>query len=62
MRMKVVIELDVSKTLADTIERTGFTLSADGSKFKVQVPNAPAITQRKVKVAFERNDVEEIVK
>jgi hypothetical protein len=59
MKMKVLIELDVSRTLADTIERTGFTLSADGSKFKVQVPNAPAITQRKVKVSFDRVQPEE---
>lgn len=60
MKMKVIIELDVSKTLADTIERTGFTLSSDGSKFKVQVPNAPTITQRKVKVVFDRAELQEI--
>ena len=60
MKLRVVIDLDISSTLADTIQRTGFNLAADGSKFKVVVPNAPVITQRKVKVDFQR--LEESVK
>lgn len=52
MKMMVLIEVDVSKTLAETMQRTGFELSPDGTCLQVKVPNSPAIPQRKTKVAF----------
>jgi len=55
MKMFVLAEVDVSKTLAETMQRTGFSLVPDGGGFQVLVPNSPPITRRKVKVAFVRN-------
>jgi len=46
------IEADVSKTMADTIKRSGINLQTDGSGMKISVPNAPSVPKRKVKVAF----------
>jgi hypothetical protein len=53
MKLRVVIDLDVSNTIAETMKRTGFTVLPDGSAMKIQVPNAPTIPKRKVKIVFE---------
>lgn len=53
MKMRVIIEMDVSDTIAETIKRNGLKLEPDGSGMKVLVPNTVAITRRKVKVRFE---------
>ena len=55
MKLRVVIDLDVSNTIAETMQRTGFTVLPDGSAMKIQVPNAPTIPKRKVKIAFEKD-------
>lgn len=52
MKMLVLLEVEVSKTVAETMQRTGFELSPDGTCLQVKVPNCPAIPQRKTKVAF----------
>lgn len=52
MKMLVLLEVEVSKTVAETMQRTGFELSPDGTCLQVKVPNSPAIPQRKTKVAF----------
>lgn len=54
MKLRIIIDLDVSNTIAETMRRTGFTVLPDGSAMKVQVPNAPTIPKRKVKIAFEK--------
>ena len=54
MKMRVIIDLDVSNTIAETMRRTGFTVLPDGSAMKVQIPNAPTIPKRKVKITFEK--------
>lgn len=54
MKLRVVIDLDVSNTIAETMKRTGFTVMPDGSAMKIQVPNAPTIPKRKVKIVFEK--------
>lgn len=51
--MRVTIEVDVSKTVAETMQRNGFNLCKDGSAMQVKVGNAPAIPRRKTKVNFE---------
>lgn len=53
MRFRVCIEMDVSKTIAETIKRNGFKLEQDGTGMKVVVPNAAAVTKRKIKVHFD---------
>jgi hypothetical protein len=52
MKMIVVVEIDVSKTLGQTMQRSGFTLAPDGSGMQVVVANAPPVPQRKTKVTF----------
>ena len=53
MKLRVIIDLDVSNTIAETMRRTGFNVLPDGSAMKIQVPNAPTIPKRKVKITFE---------
>ncbi len=52
MKLRVVIEVDVADTIAETMRRTGFAVQPDGSAMKVQVPNTPTIPKRKTKVIF----------
>ena len=56
MKLRVVVDVDVSPTLAETIQRGGFTLCADGSGQQVKVGgNSPTIPKRKTKVLFVEN-------
>ena len=52
MKFHIIVEVDVSPTIAETIKRGGFTLCQDGSGQRVQVANSPAIPKRKTKVMF----------
>jgi hypothetical protein len=53
MKFRVVVDVDVSQTMADTIKRGGFTLCQDGSGQQVRVGgNNPAIPKRKTAVMF----------
>lgn len=52
MKMLVLLEIEVSKTVGETIQRTGFELVPDGTCLQVKVPNSPPITQRKTQVIF----------
>ena len=53
MKLKVVIEVEVSKSMAETMERSGFTVCPDGSAMQVKVGNSPAIPKRKTSILFE---------
>jgi hypothetical protein len=53
MKLMITIEADVSKTIAATIKRSGFTVDAAGC---IMVPNAPLITSRKVKITYGPDD------
>lgn len=55
MKMLVLLEVEVSKTMAETMQRTGFTLAPDGTNLQVKVANSPAVPQRKTKVVFVTN-------
>lgn len=55
MKVAIVVEVDVSPTIIETMKRTGFTVALDGTAMQVRVPNSPAIPQRKVKVTFVEN-------
>lgn len=55
MKMLVVLEVEVSKTLAETMQRAGFTLAPDGTNLQVKVANSPAVPRRKTKVTFVTN-------
>lgn len=55
MKMIVLLEVEVSKTMAETLQRAGFVVEPDGSHFQVKVPNAPAVSQRKTKLAYVPN-------
>ncbi len=52
MKMLVMLEMDVSKTIARTMQRSGFILAPDGSSMQIKVPNCPTIPQRKTHIAF----------
>jgi len=34
MKLRVIVDVDVSKTIAETIERNGFTVCRDGSSMQ----------------------------
>ena len=55
MKLRVIVDMDVSQTMAETIQRTGFTLCRDGSAMQVRVPNSPAIPKRKTKIECVEN-------
>lgn len=52
MLLRIEIEVDVSKTLAATMKRTGFQLHIEGGNPQIRIPNAPTIPKRKTKVQF----------
>lgn len=60
MKLRVVIEVDVSATIAATMQRNGFTACQDGSSMQIKVPNAPSIPQRKTKVLFIENPTDDL--
>jgi hypothetical protein len=51
-KLRIEIEVDVSKTLAETMKRTGFIVCNDGSAMQVKIPNSPAIPKRKTQIVF----------
>ena len=55
MKLRVIVDMDVSQTLAETIQRNGFSVCPDGSAMQVKVPNSPAIPKRKTKVQCVEN-------
>ena len=55
MKLRVIVDMDVSQTIADTIQRNGFSICPDGSAMQVKVPNSPAIPKRKIKVECVEN-------
>jgi hypothetical protein len=55
MKLRIVLDVDVSPTIAKTIQRTGFNLCPDGSSMQVQVPNSPAIPRRKTRIEYVEN-------
>jgi hypothetical protein len=60
MKLRVVIDVDVSHTLAETMQRNGFNACPDGSALKIEIPNSPIIPKRKTKVAFIENPIESL--
>ncbi len=55
MKLRVYIEVDVSKTIAETMQRNGFQVCLDGSALQIKIPNTPPIPQRKTNVVFIEN-------
>lgn len=56
MKLKIEIEIDTSKTLAETIKRSGFQLLIDGALKQIVVPNSPSIPNRKIKLKFDSQE------
>jgi hypothetical protein len=52
MKLKVTVEVEVSKTMAETMKRNGFVVCPDGTAMQVKIGSAPAIPRRKTKVDF----------
>jgi len=52
MKLRVVIDVDVSTTIAETMQRNGFAVCVDGSALQIKVTNCPAIPKRKTKIKF----------
>lgn len=52
MKMRIVIDVNVSKTLAQTMERNGFNVIPEGTGLAIRIPNSPAITKSKSKITF----------
>ena len=52
MKMRIVIDVNVSKTLAQTMQRNGFNVIPEGTGLAIRIPNSPAITKSKTKIEF----------
>tara|TARA_R110000868_G_scaffold150227_5_gene373256 strand:- start:4993 stop:5193 length:201 start_codon:yes stop_codon:yes gene_type:complete len=52
MKLRVIIDVEVSKTMAETIQRSGFSVIPDGSAMQVRVGNSPTIPKRKTSVQY----------
>jgi len=52
MKFRVTVDMDVSKTVAETIKRTGMKMEPDGTGMRIIIPNTPIIPKRKVKVEY----------
>ena len=62
MKLLIMIEADVSSTIADTIRRNGFNLVRDGSSMRLAIGNTPPITSRKTKVEIiDHGDIDSIL-
>ena len=55
MKFRVVIDVDVSTTIAETMQRNGFAVCVDGSALQIKVANCPAIPKRKTKIKIPNN-------
>lgn len=55
MKLRVVIDVEVSKTIAETIQRNGFSVCPDGGGMQVRVGNSPAIPKRKTTIQYVEN-------
>lgn len=60
MKLRVVLEVEVSESLAATMQRNGFVVCRDGSAMQVRVPHAPAIPKRKTRVVFTENPADQL--
>lgn len=56
MKLKITIEVEVSKSMAETMQRSGFIVCPDGSAMQVKVGNSPAIPKRKTKVIYDHGN------
>lgn len=59
MKLRIVIDVEVSQTMAQTMQRNGFSVCPDGSAMQVKVGNSPAIPRRKTSVKYITDHVEE---
>lgn len=57
MKFQIIINADVSKTVAETIKRNGMTMEPDGTGMRIIVANTPIIPKRKVKVQYSEQEV-----
>lgn len=62
MKLRVIMDVEVSQTMAETIQRTGFSVCPDGSAMQVRVGNSPAIPRRKTAVQYVSNPTASIAK
>ena len=62
MKMRLIIDVNVSKTLAQTMERNGFNVIPEGTGLAIRIPNSPAITKSKSKITFTEIVEETILK
>ena len=60
MKLQILIEVDVSKTIAGTMQRSGFEVINNGSSIQIQVGNSPVIPRRKAKVVFIENSIKSV--
>jgi hypothetical protein len=52
MKMRITIDVNVSKTLAQTMKRNGFNVIPEGTGLAIRIPNSPAITKSKTQITF----------
>lgn len=52
MKFKIIIDVEVSPTMAETMRRNGFSVCPDGSAMQIKVGNSPAIPRRKTSIKY----------
>lgn len=52
MKLRVVIDIDASSTIIETIQRNGFNLEKIGTGFQCKQESLPTIPRRKIKIKF----------
>lgn len=62
MKLMVLLELEVSATVAETMQRNGFVVAPDGTELQVKVANCPTIPRRKINIAFIENSTKGLPK
>jgi hypothetical protein len=57
MKVRIVIDTNITKAQAETMQRSGFNISPDGSSMQIKVPRS-ANSSRRARVNFLSGDFE----
>ena len=50
MKLLVLLEVDASLTMIETMQRNGFNLCPDGTAMQIKMDHSPCIPKRKIKM------------
>jgi len=57
MKARIIIDVNISRTLVETMQRSGFQVCQDGSSMQIKIQNSNPVTRRaKVRILTENVD------